>query len=124
MRRVAVYYNLHQECWSIQSRETGSDDYGKVIAHEKEVLLADATYVVRQTGRKKVIAEQRKNVHAFVVGYWIPTKVINLIQKKHRAVYYNPYKVEHFQIGKGKITSSEISYLNDQRKVFAIGELT
>lgn len=60
-KRVYAYRNLHNGLFSLWHK-------GKVIAHVPEVHLDDAKFVVREAGRKKVLREQKKNVHAFVVG--------------------------------------------------------
>ncbi len=56
-----VYRNLHNQVWSVRLR-------GLVVDHSNYVWLRDARFVVSQPGRRRVVAEQRKNVHAFVAG--------------------------------------------------------
>ncbi len=64
--RVAVYRNLNKDMYSVQCRE--GKLYGKVIAHCDAIDLIDPQFIVRETGRQKVIETRKKNVHAFVVG--------------------------------------------------------
>lgn len=64
--KVAVYWNLHKKCWSIQSRE--GEDYGKLFDHAETVRLQHCQFKVSEAGRQRVLRENRKNVHAFVVG--------------------------------------------------------
>ena len=64
--KVAAYYNLHKNTFSLQSRN--KEDYGKVIKHTDHVILKNAKFTVRSAGRQKVLNENKKNVHAFVVG--------------------------------------------------------
>ena len=45
--KVAAYWNLHKNIFSIQSRE--KENYGKVIAHKTSVAIASPKFVVRQT---------------------------------------------------------------------------
>ena len=61
--KVDVYKNLHKDIWSVRNRKTG-----RVITHKKLVHVRDASFVVQPAGRNKVLAEKRKNVHAFVRG--------------------------------------------------------
>ena len=61
--KVRTYYNIHQNVFSIQDFKTS-----RVIDRAKDVFLTHPSFVVRQSGRKRVLAEGRKNVHAFVVG--------------------------------------------------------
>lgn len=52
------------------------------------------TFRVRESGRQKVLKEQRKNVHAFVIGTIVPIDEVK--DRVSRSVYYNPYKTETF----------------------------
>lgn len=54
MRTDGVWYSLMQR--------------GLVVAHAREVVLSSARFVVREGGRRRVVASGVKNVHAFVVG--------------------------------------------------------
>lgn len=81
-KRVRVYYNLHKHCYSVQNTSTG-----KIIAHVNKICLKDASFVVRASGREKVLKERRKNVHAFVVGIWQKSSC----KKLNKRVRYNPY---------------------------------
>jgi len=62
-QRVFVYRNLHQDCWSVKSKETG-----RVVAHADRVELSDVEFKVSEPGRQRVLKEQSKNVHAGLVG--------------------------------------------------------
>jgi len=86
-RRVYVYFNLHKKVWSV--RQAGSP-----VEHTKYIMLEDARFLVGQAGRKKVLKEKRKNVHAGVSGY-IVDRVPN-VPDFCTTVSYNPYKNETF----------------------------
>lgn len=87
-RKVFVYKNLHQDCWSIRQD-------GLVKAHTTEVNLWDCTFQVNAKGRQKVLDEQRKNVHAGIKGYL--QHICHLdTNGKEVEVTYNPYKYETF----------------------------
>lgn len=67
-----------------------------VVAHADDVTLVNASFVVRESGRQRVLAEGVKNVHAFVVGR-VPEMVIcppNLVWHKAR---YNPRRSSNFE---------------------------
>jgi len=64
--RVEVFFNLHTKLWSV--RALSGADKGRVIGHAHTVLIRDASFVVQQAGRERVLREGRKNVHAFVRG--------------------------------------------------------
>lgn len=58
---VDVYFNLHKRVWSCRCRKKG------LVKKHTPVLIAPlgASLVVRESGRQRVLKEQRKNVHAF-----------------------------------------------------------
>ena len=87
--KVEVYWNLHKKVFSVRARS--GEHRGCLIAHVDEFTLVNATFAVSEAGRRRVLAEQRKNVHAFVRGEWAkPTDQPML------PVTYNPYKYETF----------------------------
>ena len=61
--RVEVYFNLHKKVFSVRSVMTG-----RVILHTDKVHISNPKFVVRKSGRDKVLRERKKNVHAFVRG--------------------------------------------------------
>lgn len=61
--------------------------------HTCDVNIMNPTYVVRPAGRTKVLAEGKKNVHAFVRGDMCD-EIFGL--KNGTAVTYNPYKYSSF----------------------------
>ena len=85
-RKVFVYKNLHQDCWSIRQD-------GLVKAHTTEVNLWDCAFQVNAKGRQKVLEEQRKNVHAGIKGY---IDELHLSLPNPIEVTYNPYKYSSF----------------------------
>ena len=83
---VEVYYNLHKKCLSVRKR-------GLVVDHVNSILLKNARFVVQPAGRKRVLKEKRKNVHAFVRGERVA--VASFDGKSERNTY-NPYKYKSF----------------------------
>ena len=86
-KRVYVYFNLHKKCWSVRQS-------GKIVDHTNQVLLRDCRYLVGQAGRKKVLKEKRKNVHAGVSGYLVDH--VPTVPEGSSELTYNPYKYETF----------------------------
>tara|TARA_Y100000361_G_scaffold136608_1_gene137412 strand:+ start:2810 stop:3274 length:465 start_codon:yes stop_codon:yes gene_type:complete len=108
-----TYFNLRTHEFSVRYR-------GKVRAHADRLLILPGEgrervgFNVSEAGRQRVLEEQRKNVHAYVVGdAWIEdgdafacktiparsikatTDVIEDIEERYGdpvAVSYNPYK--------------------------------
>lgn len=69
--RVQLYRNLSPQyrgrrAWSIMAHE-GSDK-GRVIGVVDGAVLRNASFIVREGGRQRVLREKQKNVHAFVQG--------------------------------------------------------
>lgn len=94
--KVFVYFNLHRKLWSVKAL-TG-EDKGRVIGHFNHVGLQRATFKVSEAGRQRVIREQRKNVHAGVVGWVTWTDNDNRLNSPTESprVTYNPYKFKTF----------------------------
>lgn len=106
-RRVRVYRNLHTGNFSVQCVKSGL-----VIARVAQIELQGATFVVRPAGHAKVLAEKKKNVHAFVVGAISSASSANRTQ-----VIYNPYKAAYFWVGDTdcRIDSAEQVLLADNK---------
>lgn len=87
--KVEVYWNLHKDMWSVRKA------HGRVLNHTNYIVLHDVDWVVQQAGRRRVLKEGKKNVHAFGRGYLgkaLPsTKCI-----WEAVVKYNPYKYDCF----------------------------
>lgn len=83
--KVFVYKNLHNRKFSIKNLETGL-----VVGHAISLALTDVTFKVSEAGRQRVLTEQRKNVHAGIVGTYLPEKLFNL-ESGTNQVSYNPY---------------------------------
>lgn len=112
--RVEVYFNLHEKCFSIRYKK-------KVIYHLNKVFLNNVKFKVSEAGRQRVLKEQRKNVHAFVVG---DLEVGNI--KKGIEIKYDPYRFKTFvtQIDNKPVRSAKyvsLSLTRDKRsKIIAL----
>jgi len=85
-KRVYVYFNLHRKCFSIRQGT-------RVVEHANRVCLKDVKYLVQPAGRKKVLKEKKKNVHAGLSGYYVKSVPVPVVSFD---VTYNPYKYETF----------------------------
>ena len=88
-RKVFIYKNLHKDCWSIKQD-------GLVKAHVTEISLYSCSFRVNRLGRRRVLREKRKNVHAGASG-WIDSRETfdwNDNHPKAQEVTYNPYTYE------------------------------
>lgn len=92
---VQVYRNLkykNEAVYSIRSVNTGL-----VLGHATTLLLSRCNFVVSQAGRKRVLREQRKNVHAWIEGcFGIIHAGDDKIFSDGIRVKYNPYINETF----------------------------
>lgn len=102
--RVEVYWNLHKHTFSVRNTKTG-----RVLFHADEVWIDDAQFVVRKSGRERVLREGKKNVHAFVRGTLGDFIQVSGYSKRddsdplmcpawrlHGKATYNPYKFTSF----------------------------
>ena len=83
-----VYRNLHTGGFSIRYR-------GIVIERSNNFIAKNISFKVNETGRLRVIAEGRKNVHAYTV-----CDKYTLVRKrsieKLKPISYNPYNLNQF----------------------------
>ena len=89
--RVEVYFNLHKHIFSVRQCSTG-----RVIIHSAKVHIRDPKFVVRQSGRERVLREGKKNVHAFVRGEITHFDDFDPDYLDYTLVAYNPYKFDTF----------------------------
>lgn len=92
-RPVRVFKNPRRGCYSIMQN-------GKIKASAKQIRLRDAEFTVRESGRQRMLRENRRNVHAWVVGELVdflhPDAVSNLDCLIGRNATYNPHRYASF----------------------------
>ena len=89
-KRVHVYRNLHNGLWSIRQD-------GIIVGHDDHLLLKDCKFRVQPAGRAKVLAERKKNVHAYISGFLCNQEDTNIVPEGNSCeVSYNPYKHPYF----------------------------
>lgn len=95
-RPVNVYRNLHQDCWSIRQD-------GLVKAHADIAYLDNPSFIVQAKARLKVVANKRKEVHAWVKGilHPNPSSIRALGEETWTRIKYNPEDNESFVTHKG-----------------------
>ena len=110
--KVSIYFNLHNYMWSVKALEGAQK--GRVIGHCKGAWLKNVTPKVSEAGRQRVLAEQKKNVHAVLEGEAITLSgfvqrlpgdfsACTFLSGKSEvagatSLYYNPYKVPSFTL--------------------------
>lgn len=99
--RVHIYRNLHAEREFATGHTYSVRLSGTVVMTQRCVLLGDVALRVQPAGRGRVIAEGRKNVHAYLSGQLLAYGC-EAIDKSapwlHRSagVTYNPYRHTSF----------------------------
>lgn len=86
---VKIYRNLNSKEVSYSVQQDGL-----VVGHTKELGINLPRFKVSQAGRRRVLQEKHKNVHAFIVGHIRP---VTHIDKSFKLVY-NPYKAGTFLV--------------------------
>lgn len=97
-RRVVVYKNLICGDWSV-AEVKGSKGKGRVIAHCREIVLADVTFHVSEASRQTVIRKGERSVHAWVIGtVWLGPSSgwLEVHCGAPVPVTYNPYRCGSF----------------------------
>lgn len=93
--KVKVYRNLAKDCFSIV-------DYNKKIVngYARKIWLTNVIFKVSEKGRQRVLAEKRKNVHAYVIGNYLNSiEELNKLEcLSLKQVKYNPYASPFFLI--------------------------
>ncbi|HDV4621012.1 TPA: hypothetical protein RIO42_005850 [Bacillus anthracis] len=90
-QKVKVYVNLNQQGrFSIVDCKSGL-----VVAYAENVTITNAKFHVGESGRQKILASNRKRVHAWVTGFFVAADTVQPSDLKTE-VYYNPYTHEKF----------------------------
>ena len=106
---VEAYYNLHKKCFSVRHA-------GRVWFHTNVLTLRNCKFAVQPAGRAKVIEEQKKNVHAFVRGFFVRGDDHTNHRMLHAAqAMYNPYYFSTFvDVDTGDaVYEADMVYLNN-----------
>lgn len=90
--RVRVYFNLHKKMFSVQHKTKKGWRLWKHLDH---ICLHNVVFKVSEAGRKRVIKEGKKNVHAYIEGD-IHGNVGFKPDEKEHLISYNPYKFNQF----------------------------
>lgn len=116
MGEVMVYWNVRRRIWSVQSGATG-----RVIAHCESLWLENPIFYVSDAGRRRVIREGRKNVHAKVCGKLCAPPPSRHLDNYER-VRYNPYETLTFEtMDGGQVDKAAWASLEPDGKCYATG---
>lgn len=122
-RVTSCYFNLHNHHWSMQQR-------GLVIGHAKQLFANDCSFTVQPSGRKRVLEEGKKNVHAFAKSkHWhvssLPDRdddfMFYELICRYVEISYNPFKADHFYVKKTgeRVDHADVVILFANKRVMA-----
>ena len=106
---VEVYYNLHKKTFSVRHA-------GRVWFHTNVLTLRNCKFAVQPAGRAKVLKEKKKNVHAFIRGFFVRGDDHTNHRMLHaQQAMYNPYKTSTFvNVNSGEpVYEADMVYLNN-----------
>ena len=92
---VECYWNLHKQLYSVRHQ-------GRVVAHLPFLTLKNVKWVVQPAGRRRVLQQNKKNVHAFARGTWLygddELQLVRdeLLLTERQPIMYDPYKHTQF----------------------------
>lgn len=135
--RCFVYRNLHKPGYVYSLKAMEGPYKGRIIGYCTDIIIFDAEFKVYTAGQARVRRENRKNVHAGIVGHIrhthnyeerlcprpdadFPVNYIN--SPLHGYVTYNPYKYDTFidRTEQLPVHKAERVYINEHG-VFARG---
>lgn len=87
---VRVHLNLHRGDFSITDPKSG-----RVMASCDDVTLSGVTFKVSETTRQRVIAKQRRRVHAWALGTLVAVDAKPRVDGLE-LITYNPYRAPTF----------------------------
>lgn len=118
-RPVRVFRNLKHGGYSIMQA-------GRLMASARQVRLADVEFRVRESGRRRMLGEGRRTLHAFAVGRltdWVHAdEARDLGAVTGRGVIYDPHRFDAFvdRHTEQPVTAANIVQL-DERGVTCLG---
>ena len=93
-QRVKIYRNLSNGFYSVMNSK------GRVVCYirptDPPINLGNAKFIVRPAGRRRVMEEKRKNVHAFIEGTL--TMARKAPTEDDPQATYNPYQGDKFRV--------------------------
>jgi hypothetical protein len=87
---VRVHRNLHKKCWSV----VGLHNHPTKVTHRQRLVIKNANMIVSEAGRRRVLDEQVKNVHAFIRG--VIYQSVEFPTQLCKQITYNPYEFRGF----------------------------
>ena len=90
---VRVFKNWRLGCYNIMQD-------GRLLASAREIRLGSVEFLVRESGRQRMLRRQKRNVHAYAIGHLVdyvhPSEERSLDPLPGRGVFYDPYRFSSF----------------------------
>ncbi|BBC53795.1 hypothetical protein [Mycobacterium phage PP] len=118
---VFVYRNLHRARWSV--RAVSGPHKGKVVGHADELVLRVTETKVSEAGRRRALAEGKRNVHAGVQGF-VSEDDPGLLETgttEYRKLSYNPFRSGSFTVNDQPVTVATGVHFDRDGKAWALG---
>ena len=115
---VRVFKNWKLGCYNIMQS-------GKLLASARQVRLSGVEFLVRESGRNRMLERGRRNVHAYAVGRLVdfvhPDDTRNLDQIAGRGVFYDPYRFSSFVDNETRdpINEAEFAQFDESGVIYA-----
>jgi len=94
---VRIYRNLHQRCWSVQTKTARG---WRVLCHATCFNAVQATFRVSEAGRLRTIRNRAKNVHAYCYATLcdLSSRTVQdwISATSYVSISYNPYSAQSF----------------------------
>lgn len=116
-RQVRVFKNWKHDCYSIMQD-------GRVCASAGQLRLTGVEFLVRESGRERMLRGLPKNVHAYAIGHLVdyvhPEDSRRLETLEGRGVFYNPYRFASFvdSATHAPVTAAEFAHFDEQGVVY------
>lgn len=113
---VRVYKNPRMGCYNIMQG-------GLVKAVARQIRLRDAEFLVRESGRQLMLRQNRRTIHAYIVGqlvdYAHPADDKTISHLPGRSATYNPYQYSSFVDRETKAPLTQANWVQlDEQGVF------
>ncbi len=117
-RPVRVFKNWKLGCYNIMQS-------GKLLTSASQVRLSGVEFLVRESGRQRMLERGRRNVHAYAVGWLVdyvhPDEARKLDAITGRGVFYNPYRFSSFVDNETQapITAADFAQFDESGVIYA-----
>jgi hypothetical protein len=102
---------------------------GRVCASASQVRLAGVEFLVRESGRQRMLRGLPKNVHAYAIGHLVdyvhPQGHRRLEALDGRGVFYDPYRFASFVDSDthAPVLAAELVHFDEQGVVYTPAEM-